>query len=99
MRIGDAVEIVHLGTKGTVLSLPDRNGEVQIQAGILKMKAHLTQLKLVEAPKPKQSKVMTKTGAASRIVPMEVINRTDKTDYAMGEISMRENLLFWRTDK
>jgi len=38
-------------------------------------------------------------GRMNRIVPVEVINRTDKTDYAMGEISMRENLLFWRTDK
>ncbi len=88
VRIGDAVEIVHLGTKGTVLSMPDRNGEVQIQAGILKMKAHLTQLKLVEAPKPKQSKVMTKTGAASRIVPMEVDVRGQTLEEALAAVDI-----------
>ena len=88
VRIGDAVEIVHLGTKGTVLSLPDRNGEVQIQAGILKMKAHLTQLKLVEAPKPKQSRVLTKTGAASRIVPMEVDVRGQTLEEALGAVDI-----------
>lgn len=88
VRIGDAVEIVHLGTKGTVLSLPDRNGEVQIQAGILKMKAHLTQLKLVEAPKPKQSRVLTKTGAATRTVPMEVDVRGQTLDEAIGAVDI-----------
>ena len=88
VRIGDAVEIVHLGTKGTVLSLPDRNGEVQIQAGILKMKAHLTQLKLVEQPKPKQSKVMTKTGAASRTVPMEVDVRGQTLEEALAAVDI-----------
>ena len=54
VRPGDTVEIVHLGTKGTVLSPADRNGEVQIQAGIIKMKAHISQLRLVEPDKPKQ---------------------------------------------
>ena len=88
VRIGDAVEIVHLGTKGTVLSLPDRNGEVQIQAGILKMKAHLTQLKLVEAPKPKQSRVLTKTGAATRTVPMEVDVRGQTLDEAISAVDI-----------
>ena len=88
VRIGDAVEIVHLGTKGTVLALPDRNGEVQIQAGILKMKAHLTQLKLVEQPKPKQSKVSTKTGMASRIVPMEVDVRGQTLEEALAAVDI-----------
>lgn len=60
MRPGDTVEIVHLGTKGTVLSPADRNGEVQIQAGIIKMKAHISQLRLVEPDKPKQSRVINR---------------------------------------
>ena len=71
VRAGDAVEIVHLGTKGTVLAPADRNGEVQIQAGILKMKAHISQLKLVEQEKPAKSKVMTKTSGMRAAVPLE----------------------------
>ena len=65
------MEIVHLKTKGTVLSLPDNKGEVQIQAGIMKMKVHLSQLKIIEQAKEKSSKVMAKTHAMSRTVPLE----------------------------
>ena len=32
----------------------------------------------------------------NRIVSLEILNRTDKTDYAMGEPDLRENLLIWR---
>jgi len=88
VRVGESVEIVHLGTKGTVLSLPDRNGEVQIQAGILKMKAHLTQLRIVEQPKPKQSKVLSKTSSASRTVPMEVDVRGQTLEEALSAVDV-----------
>lgn len=36
LKPGDTVLIVNLNQKGTVLSLPDKNGEAQIQAGIMK---------------------------------------------------------------
>lgn len=42
---GENVIIPHLGTKGTVLSRPDAKGEVLVQAGILKLKAHISQLR------------------------------------------------------
>jgi len=88
VRPGDSVEIVHLGTRGTVLSAPDRNNEVQIQAGIIKMKAHLTQLKLVEPEKPKKSKVMNKVSAARPSVPMDVDVRGMTLDEAIGQVDI-----------
>ncbi len=45
LKVGDNVQIVHLGTRGTVLSAPDAKGEVTVQAGILKLTVHITQLK------------------------------------------------------
>lgn len=72
VRPGDSVEIVHLGTKGTVLGPADRNGEVQVQAGILKMKVHLSQLRMAEAEKPVKSRVISKGAAVRPAVPMEV---------------------------
>ncbi len=72
VRAGDAVEIVHLKTMGTVLTPADAKGEVQVQAGIIKMKVHLSQLRLAEPPKAKKTNVMNKTGSAMKSVPMEV---------------------------
>ena len=86
VRVGENVEIVHLKTKGTVLSLPDSKGEVQIQAGIMKLKAHLSQLRVVEAAKAKGSKVLTKTHAASRMVPVETDVRGMALDEALPAV-------------
>ena len=88
VRPGDTVEIVHLGTKGTVLSPADRNGEVQIQAGIIKMKAHISQLRLVEPDKPKQSRVINRVSAAKPAVPMEVDVRGMTLDEAIATVDI-----------
>ena len=88
VRPGDTVEIVHLGTKGTVLSPADRNGEVQIQAGIIKMKAHISQLRLVEPDKPKQSRVINRVSAAKPAVPMEVDVRGMTLDEAIAAVDI-----------
>ena len=72
LKIGDEVNITHLGNRGVVLSLPDSKGEVMLQVGIMKMKAHLTQLEIVNEKKVKQkSSAKVVTGAATRTVRME----------------------------
>ncbi|MFH1880162.1 MAG: endonuclease MutS2 [Bacillota bacterium] len=86
VRVGEHVEIVHLHTKGTVLSLPNSKGELEIQAGILKMKAHISQLRLLEPKQDKQTVVMAKTGALTRNVPMEIDVRGRAIDEALPEI-------------
>ncbi|NTV90754.1 MAG: endonuclease MutS2 [Clostridiales bacterium] len=48
LKPGDTVLIVNLNQKGTVLSAPDKDGDVLVQAGIMKINAHLTNLKLVD---------------------------------------------------
>ena len=86
LRVGEQVEIVNLKTLGTVLSAPDNKGEVLIQAGIMKMKAHLTQLRIVEPVKAKKSVVLAKTGAATRSVPLELDVRGMAQDEALPEV-------------
>ena len=88
VKIGDIVEITNLNTKGTVLSLPDAKGEVQLQAGILKLKAHLSQLRLVqEKPKAKPvSSVRVNTGTMERTVHMSCDVRGMALDEAMAEV-------------
>ena len=86
VRIGEHVEIVHLNTKGTVQTLPNSKGEVEVQAGILKVKAHLSQLRILEPKPEKKSTVSARTGALTRSVPLELDVRGQAVDEALPEI-------------
>ena len=69
---GDHVRILTINQEGTVLSKPDDRGDVQLQAGIMKFKANISQLRLLKKKEEKpKSSVMTKTGAMERTVRME----------------------------
>lgn len=48
LKPGDSVLIVNLNQKGTVVSPPDKDGEAIIQAGIMKINVHVTNLKLID---------------------------------------------------
>lgn len=48
LKPGDSVLIVNLNKKGTVVTPPDKDGEAVIQAGIMKVNVHVTNLKLIE---------------------------------------------------
>lgn len=58
LKPGDSVLIVNLNQKGTLLSAPDKNGEAQVQAGIIKINVHISNLKLID----EQNQVVKKTG-------------------------------------
>ena len=84
---GDRVEILTLGTEGVVLAKPDDRGEVQLQAGIMKFKAHISQLRLKEPEKkPVQSVVRNKTAGAAKSVAMECDVRGMALDEALDVV-------------
>ncbi len=66
--IGDTVEIMGSGQKGTVVSDVDKSGSVFIQLGTMRTKVKIEKLKLIasakekEAAKKKQKRVMGKSG-------------------------------------
>ncbi len=87
LRPGEEVMIVHLNTKATVLTPPDNKGEVQIQAGIMKMKVPVAQLRRVKEKSPaKSSQVRAFTQTAQRTVAMELDVRGMAVDEALVEI-------------
>ena len=49
LKVGDTVTLASLGKDGTVLSLPDKDGQVEIQAGVIHTRVPLTELRLKEA--------------------------------------------------
>ncbi|MEA4969165.1 MAG: endonuclease MutS2 [Candidatus Pelethousia sp.] len=54
VRPGDTVRILSLDQKATVLAPADAKGEVQVQAGIMKLSAKLSDLRLLEDEEPKK---------------------------------------------
>ena len=55
LKAGDSVEIVATHTRGTVLTPPDKDGQVKVQAGILKITVPVSELQLMEhMAKPKE---------------------------------------------
>ncbi|GAE87477.1 recombination inhibitory protein MutS2 [Acetivibrio straminisolvens JCM 21531] len=51
LKPGDSVLIVNLNQKGTVITPPDKDGEAVVQAGIMKINVHISNLKLVDEQK------------------------------------------------
>ena len=73
VRVGQEVCIAELNQLATVLSLPDKNGDVLVRAGIIKTKVPLKGLKqpdkLIKEPQPKtraQQRYSRLTGDANR---------------------------------
>ena len=48
LKPGDSVLIANLNQKGTVVTPPDKDGEAIVQAGIMKINVHVTNLKLID---------------------------------------------------
>ena len=61
LKPGDSVLILDLNQKGTVITPPDKDGEALVQAGIMKINVHVTNLKLID----EQSYEIQRTGSSS----------------------------------
>lgn len=48
LKLGESVKIVSMGLKGTISSKPDRDGNLFVQCGIMKTKANIRDLVLVQ---------------------------------------------------
>ena len=75
LKPGDSVLILNLNRKGTVITPPDKDGEAVIQAGIMKINVHVTNLKLVD----EQSYEIERSGTAAigMSKAMSISPRTD----------------------
>ena len=89
VRPGDRVRILTLGAEGTVLAEPDEKGEVSLQAGAMKFKAKLSQLRMIQASKAtEKSTVKAKTGMMSRTVASECDVRGMNLEEALGAVEL-----------
>ncbi len=75
LKPGDTVLIVNLNQKGTILNAPDKDGDALVQAGIMKINAHVTNLKLVD----QQASEIRKSGVG-KIGMSKVQNISNRID-------------------
>lgn len=71
LKPGETVELIQLGTKGTILTVPDAKGEAMVQAGIMKMKVHVSQMRRVREEAPTKKPSGGKVALADKSVSME----------------------------
>ena len=72
LKKGDEVVLVNIGQKGILLGDPDKSGNVQVQAGIIKTKTNIKNLMLIDGVKvtftDKNGKKTSAKSAGERIV-------------------------------
>ena len=72
LKKGDEVVLVNIGQKGVLLGDPDKSGNVQVQAGIIKTKTNIKNLMLIDGVKvtftDKNGKKTSAKSASERVV-------------------------------
>lgn len=92
VKVGDVVEIVSLGQSGEVLKPQDADGNVLVQAGAMKIKVKLADLRLVPKAKKEQSQKGKKKDARSFVG--YVSKKADvKTEIDLRGMTLEEALL------
>ena len=92
LRVGDTVQLFDIGRQATVLTLPDAAGNVQVQAGMMKMKVPLQNLRLVEHTKQPQPKTRHRfqgsgeNGKSSKRATLEIDVRGQNVEEATLEL-------------
>ncbi|MCK9216831.1 MAG: endonuclease MutS2 [Firmicutes bacterium] len=93
LKLGDLVRIIKLDKKGNVLSLPDENGNLTVQVGIMKVNANISDLKLEKDNKNEIFKEEYKEyinrkrgGIRDTNIPLEVDLRGKTLDEALLDV-------------
>jgi DNA mismatch repair protein MutS2 len=88
LNVGDTVELTSLGARATVLTAPDAKGECTVQAGAMKLKANLRDMRLCAPEKPKKPRGGSKISVAPRAVERECDVRGMNTEEAILAVDM-----------
>ena len=74
VNVGDTVELINLGVKAEILTTPDAKGECTVQAGALKLKANLKNMRMSKPDKPKPGP-RKKAGGGTSGVSVRAVER------------------------
>ena len=83
LKIGDTVEVLSLNQVGTVLELPDEDGNLMVQVGIMKVNVHISSLR--RAKLEEKEKVQASTKAIIKSKSSTVKNEIDLRGKTLDE--------------
>jgi len=86
LKVGDTVELLAFGTRGTVLTLPDADGNLRVQAGVLKVSTKLSEINLIENAENKSVQAIvekSKTALRTQKIATELDLRGMASDEAI----------------
>lgn len=90
LAVGDKVYIISFDQNGVALTTPDNNGEVMVQAGIMKIKVPLSELMLNETIEKEDKKVKANSSKVhsgkSQYISAEIDCRGQTVDEGLGNI-------------
>lgn len=78
IRVGDTVTVSRIGAKGSVLTLPDSKGMVSVQAGVMKLNVHYSELELKNETGQKSYQKTSRINVIRKMIPLQ-INLIGKT--------------------
>lgn len=90
LKPGDRVYVISFDQNGEVLTAPDKNKEVMVQMGIMKMKVPMAELMLDDTPRPKEKQKRQQLTKAkfskSQFISAEIDCRGQLVDEAIANI-------------
>ena len=92
LKPGDTVLLINLNTKATVLTAPDAKGECTVQAGALKLKANIADMRAAKPDKP-EKKGRQPAGKNSGSSHINVSARAVETECDVRGMTLDEALL------
>lgn len=72
LKAGESVLIINVNQKATVLEEPDSEGQTLVQAGIMKVKVHVSQLKRIDEQKDAYEKMQQARISAVKASPVKL---------------------------
>ncbi len=88
LKIGDTVEVLSLNQVGSVLELPDEDGNLMVQVGIMKVNVHISSLRRVKLEEKEKNKASMKAiiKSKSSTVKNEIDLRGKTLDEALLDL-------------
>ncbi|MCD8390335.1 MAG: endonuclease MutS2 [Firmicutes bacterium] len=86
LKPGTLVKITDMNQEATVLTEPDKNGNVRVQAGIIKLSVHITNLRVIDDSKEKSKALADKYVKSTAVY-------ASKTKDVSTEIDVRGQML------
>lgn len=83
LKPGELVKILDLDQEATIIKIPDKNGKARVQAGIIKLDVHVSNLRRIDNDKQHQKEM------AEKFVKPAVKSFESKTKNASTEVDVR----------